>query len=432
VAALLVGGYFALLAALGGYWQFSRFMPVGSQGVAVQDFRDLTSAWDCARRGIAVLPVNPCAPVPNAAANWPRLWLLPYHLGLGEGDTIPLAVTVFVVVFIVAVLVLPASAGLFAGAVYGLALCSSAVMLGVYWGNIDLVVFILVASAALLLRRLRVGLIAGELLLLLASLLKLFPIVAVCAILRHRSRVARVGALAIVACFAAYVLANYSYLALGLRRTAQSDSMTFGMRRFTEWAVAGVNTISPRIAAGVNTHLTPRAWDVGAAILVVLALAAFQRRLHSHLPPGETAESQRDLDLFWVGASIYVFSYVVIRSWDYRLVFTLLTIPQLFRWVSMKRALAVVTLLALFCTLWIELAPPVSEHFIDTAITSPFSDLTSIPPFHEPLLPGVFAQLVLFVGLLAGMVATTPAGWLEAARGLFVTRALPVVLAKRL
>jgi hypothetical protein len=403
-AASVVAAYFVLLYALGGYWAFSKLMPVGGAGVSVQDFRDLTSAWDCARRGIAVLPVNPCSPV-GGSANWPRLWLLPYHLGLGQSSTIPLVVTAVVAFLVVSILLLPPDAGFVPGIVYGLAVCSPAVMLGVYWGNIDIIVFVLVGSAALLLHRRRAGLIAGEALLLLASLLKLFPVVAIVALLRQRRRIARTGAVAIVACVAAYVLANYAYIALALRRTAQSDSISFGMRRFTEWLVAGVNSVSPRLAAGVNQHFSPRAWDVFVAVVILLILLLFQRKLRTHLPAG--GNSQRELDLFWVGASIYVCAYVVFRSWDYRLVFVLLTIPQLLRWTAMKRAAAIMTLLALFGTLWLELRPPALGVF-EVFVLSPWNDLTTLPPFHEPLSAGVLCQLVLFTGLLAGMIATAP------------------------
>jgi hypothetical protein len=413
VAAVLVAAYFGLLLALGGYWQWRRLgVPAVKHGprISFTDLRDLTSAWDCARRGIAVLPVNPCDPEGGGSANWPRLWLLPSHFGLGQSSTIPLAIALIVVFFFVAILVVPQGAGIATGVVYSLALCSPAVMFGPDYGNIDIAVFVVVGAAALLLRRRLAGLIGGEMLLFVASLLKLFPVVAVAALLQQRRRAAQLGAVAIVAGVATYVLANYAYISLALQKTAQADSASFGMRRFTEWLVLGVNTVSPRLAAGVNVYLTPRAWDVGVAIIIAVALLIFRRRLRSQLPAPPTPDAERDLDLFWVGASIYVCSYVVFRSWDYRLAFVLLTIPQLLRWAATKRALVIITTLALFGALWLDLTPPGLDS-LKNDIFSPWYHLTSTTPFTEPLPPAVFAQLVLFVGLLAGLVGTLPDRW---------------------
>src|SRR2546423_12748483 len=55
VAALMLILYFALVFGLGGYWQWHRLgVPITKHGprLVFNDFRDLTSAWDCARRGI--------------------------------------------------------------------------------------------------------------------------------------------------------------------------------------------------------------------------------------------------------------------------------------------------------------------------------------------------------------------------------------------
>jgi glycosyl transferase family 87 len=411
--ALFLSGYFGLLLALGGYHSWRRLgVPYAKHynpraHPVFPAFWDLTSAWDCTRRGIAVLPRNPCG---GGSANWPQLWLWPWHLGLGGGDTVPLAITVLVVFFVVAVLVVPPDAGAWAGGVYGLALCSPAVMFGPDYGDIDIVIFSLVAGGAMLFRRRLSGLLVGQGLLFLAALLKLFPVVAAAALLRQRRRAAQIGGALIVVGFLIYFLADYAYLTQALRATSQADSASYGMRLFTEWFILGVNTVSPRVAAGVNQHLTERAWDVGIAAVIALTLLTFRTRLRSHLSTPAPPKEGRDLDLFWVGASIYVCSYVVFRSWDYRLAFALLTIPQLLRWVATRKAVAIVTLLALFGTLWLDLTPPSLISFRNT-VFSPWNHLTRTFPFTEPLSPAVFAQLIFFAGLLAAMVATLPSDW---------------------
>lgn len=57
--------------------------------------------------------------------------------------------------------------------------------------------------------------------------------------------------------------------------------------------------------------------------------------------------------MFLAGASIYVGSYAIFRSFDYRLAFVLMTVPQLLRWSARRRIIPIVTVLALFGTLWL-------------------------------------------------------------------------------
>src|SRR5581483_612019 len=103
-------------------------------------------------------------------ANYPHIWVWPTFLGLGPGDTYALGFVVGGVFLLAAVAVLPRAAGVLAGAVYGLALCSPAVMLGIQRGNVDLLLFALLVLAALLARR---ALVSGALV-FVAAVLRLF------------------------------------------------------------------------------------------------------------------------------------------------------------------------------------------------------------------------------------------------------------------
>ena len=61
----------------------SAFTP---ESVTFGDLRSVTSGWECTRRGIDVLPANPCDPN-KSPANYPRIWMSPAFLGLGQGST---------------------------------------------------------------------------------------------------------------------------------------------------------------------------------------------------------------------------------------------------------------------------------------------------------------------------------------------------------
>ena len=77
------------MAALGGHEKGWQRVGVPAATYRFADLRNLTSAWECTRRGIAVLPTNPCD-LGDRPADFPQIWLLASHLGLGTGDTFAL------------------------------------------------------------------------------------------------------------------------------------------------------------------------------------------------------------------------------------------------------------------------------------------------------------------------------------------------------
>jgi hypothetical protein len=87
-----------------------------------------------------VLPVNPCYPF-HLPAYFPKIWLAPSFLGIGQGGAVALGVGIAVVFLVCAIFVVPAGASAWTGLAYAAALCSPAVMLGVERGNPDIVIF---------------------------------------------------------------------------------------------------------------------------------------------------------------------------------------------------------------------------------------------------------------------------------------------------
>ncbi|MBV8395822.1 MAG: hypothetical protein JO064_06140, partial [Actinobacteria bacterium] len=367
-AAVVVGAYFALLAALGGYDRWSRLgvFPVDrSRPLWFGDLRSLTSAWQCARHGRHVLPRNPCDPW-QRPANYPHLWVWLKFLGLGNGDVPALGFLVGALFLLAALAVLPRAAGVGSGALYGVALCAPAIMLGVQRANVDLLLFGLLVVAAIYASRAVLAAAVVE----LAAALKLFPIFAVGLLLRRRYWLIS-GA--VLVAFAAYALGTLSTIREIRKTVPQVNDTSFGLRRFSEWA-----------AAAVTAHSSPVGWDVAVALVTLAAVVLLRNRLRALLPETGT----RELDLFWAGACVYVGSYVFFRSFDYRLAFALMTFPQLVRWARARSWIAVVTLVAFFGTLWLD-AP---WHGVPLLGWLQHSHVVSLPPV-------VASQLVLFLGL---------------------------------
>jgi hypothetical protein len=373
-------------------------VPAGTPNFA--DLRSVTSAWECDRRGIDVLALNPCDPL-RRPANYPRVWAELSFLGLGEDDTVPLGLALAAIALLAALAVVPRSAPTGDGLVYGAAICSPATMLGIERGNVDLLLFAFLVAAGLALRRSTAGSIVAYALVLAAAILKLFPIFAAGMLVRHalrqRAPAWLAGAGAVLAVFGVYALATLDDIRTIGKVVPQTDWYSFGMRTFGVWWSNAVPPFSARV------------WDAILVAALLAVLLAFRTRLRSLFPADERSpEAVRDLDLFWAGAGVYICSFALFQSFDYRLIFLLLTLPQLLRWTRERHAAAVATLMLVLATLW--LASPWTGVPVVGGIVSGWEYVTAFRPLaqYRSLSAAATAQLLLAAGLLAGIVATLP------------------------
>lgn len=364
--------------------------------------RSVTSGWECTRRGIDVLPANPCDPN-KSPANYPRIWMSPAFLGLGQGSTNTLGVLAALIFFCAALAVLPARASAGAAVLYALALCSPAAMLGVERGNVDIVMFALVVLAVRIFRRSRLATIATHALLLFAAILKLYPIFATGVLLRQPLRRVVTGLGLVVIAFGLYALSIRGDLRTIERVTPQSDHFSYGIRLFTQW----LDSVATKLGGSTVGRLPLRAWDDGVAIIVVAGALLARRRGRLKLPRSSGLETERDLDLFVAGAGVYLCSYVLVRNFDYRLVFLLMTLPQLVRWARGRSRLALVSIVGLFGTLWLDAYLAAGVPLLGAA-TRVWKHATTLGVFDGSLPASVIMQLVLFAGLVGCIVAIVP------------------------
>jgi hypothetical protein len=392
-----VGAYFGLLVAVGGHSQWGK-LGVGPLRYRFGDLRNLTSAWDCVRMHMAVLPSNPCDP-DHRPANYPGILLIPSHLGLGADETNLLGWCVFAVYLIAAVAIIPGRARLGTTVLYGFALCSPAAMLGVERGNVDLVLFALVVPAVLVAQRGEAGRAVSAGLVLFAGILKLFPILAVGFLARQGSRRALVRVGAVLVAFAAYAFAIHNQLRQINAALPRQDKYSYGLRRVSEWLSAGLE------GHGAKSASLP-SWDILLAIAIGVGSLFVVRRLRAKGGVLRAGASERDLDLFWAGSCVYVGSYLLTRNFDYRLVFLLLTVPQLARWASAGSKLAYLTIVALLGTTWLDAGPFEWSHL--RSLLDGWSSWTATGPQAQTLPLSAISQFVLCTTLVAWLLATAP------------------------
>jgi hypothetical protein len=308
------------------------------------DLRSVTSSWDCERRGVQAFPDNPCDPF-GRPANYPRVWTQIGRVGLGQGVTVPLGIALAVLFFVSALAVVgPLTLG--EGAVYAATLLAPATLLGVERGNVDLFMFALVALGVLLVRRSPWPAAAP---IVLGAILKIFPVFALAVFVRARSRWPAL--LASVVVFGAYAIATLDDIRTLRHVIPRVVVNSYG---------AGVVVEALRLQHVSWVESASAVRYVRLAVIALALVPAVVLLLVRRRSPGTRVDDAR-IDAFWAGAGIYAGTYVFGSNFDYRLVFLVLCVPQLYAWWRRGGSPVpspLVALVALVATLWLSSSQP--------------------------------------------------------------------------
>jgi hypothetical protein len=360
------------------------------------DLRSVTSAWKCTREGRPVLVSNPCDPF-RRPANYPGIWLKLSHLGLGPRDTTVLGIGL-ALLFFGSVLLLMGRCSALDGLVYGGLMTAPAVMLGVNRGNVDDSLFVLLVTALAALARPRLR-VLGAALVELAAFLKLFPVFASVALLHARRRWALAAFAPVVVVFAVYGYWERHELATIRRVVPRGQEQSFG---------PGVIVGALRQRLGKNAPLIDHrvaAVVVVVAVAVVAAAALTKLLLRTrHRDP----ESSTRLPWLWAGGGVVAGTWMFTEnSYDYRLAFAVLAVPQLLEWTRQRRPAVPFPRLALALVLacvWLNDKLPL----LGTRLNYPWIVLESHFPFDEILV-------VALVAYFLAALALTPPAWFRRA-----------------
>jgi hypothetical protein len=408
--AIALGAYFSLLWAIGGTDAWGQLLGAPHLSPDFADMRTVTSAWECLQHGIDPLPHNPCDPYPSAAREifiYPRVWLLPSALGIGQGATVALGVAT-AILFFGSLFFLMGRASLEEGLIYSAAAVSPAVMLGVERGNTDLLMFPLLVAALAMFRGRALVRVTSYGLLLVAAMLKLFPVFAWGVLLRQRRRLIALSGTMMVGLFGAYVLATAETIRAIQKAYPSEIKESYG-------ADVGVDGLQQWAAGKANFDWLTGQGDRLTALLVLCAIALIftlsWRRRHLGRLLDAQAGSQFSMDCFVAGAGIYVGTFLTSHNYDYRLIFLLLTLPQLITWARAEAGAMPaprLTLGGLLATLW--LSEPLSEPIPGFWASNPLALNNLGLPLEE-----VF-NWFLFVTVGTGLVLATVPPLLRAVR----------------
>lgn len=352
IVTLAVATYLGMIAVGRLEWGVDLwpYLGVPSGPALFVDARNLTAAWESARLGYDPLYESPRDPW-HRPLMYLRPWLLLGVFGLDQSHTFILSTILIAAMFVsFALLIGRVTAG--AGIVLAFALCSPAVMFAVERANMDIALFSLVTISILLWRVVPgSSRVASPILVLAGATAKIYPAFALPAFVVSGSRGAARSALLCLAVLGVYFTYSRGDIAHVAEIATQGEQFSYGAR------------ILP---AHLYHHFAIARWSGATALkqaiaIVPLALIAIAIavRMHRHLSSRSDATviASPSLVALHVGALIYMGTFAAANNFDYRLIFLLLTLPQLVEWASVPAhrlsGLARATLMAIIGLLWV-------------------------------------------------------------------------------
>jgi hypothetical protein len=320
IAALALGG----CIRAHGWSQGWRVFGVSTREVAWLDLRVITSAAQTVADGGNPYVSNPHDPT-GRPLNYPSAWLLCFR-GKEFSPAFVAAVALgFAAAALATLLLWMKPSGLRTGALVGCLLVSPSLLLAVERGNTDLPIFALVGLSLLAVDAPRRWLgWCGVLGLLLACILKLFPVVALGLVCLAGPAALRRPALFALVLLAGWVALHWPETAASLANTRAGVGAVHSYGR----------TVLPfalELYARAHGQVLDRApLDVLANVLTVVVLGAMSWTGYKLTPPvalGRTLSHGEIAGL--TGALIYVLTFLAGASFNYRLWFLLFTLVWL-------------------------------------------------------------------------------------------------------
>jgi hypothetical protein len=354
-AAMLFSVWFSYIFVLALY-ELWRYVGVSHMKPLFADLHAVLSAIECHSRGTNVFQTNPCD-VAGRVHVYGSLWLHLGALGMGSVHLFSKGFVVDVVFMAIAVLLIkPACKADFAKSC--LILFSPAVTLGVERANNDLIVFSLLAGAALLIaQRPRVAQVSGLLIIYLSALLKFYPSVLFAATLftarRNLKELVFIAAAA-MGLSALWLVTNFNELML------VKDLVPKPL----DFYATGARALFVYVGRPYPWILTIPIgwWLLGFVVLIAVGSVGLAYRLKVNQALGSSSidRSMFNYVIFIFGLAILFITYTINTNYDYRWVFFIFTMPLLFdiqKAAATHRSasrLATVALLCAFITMWTE------------------------------------------------------------------------------
>ncbi len=345
--------FMTLMFVVKGYEQAWELWNIPPMSPHFSDLRVITHGAESYAAGLDPMLDNPADPW-QRKLNYPRVWQMLYPLGINASHTNALGVVIILSFLVGLCLTLPNLDNRTLLLLLAV-LLSPATLLGVERANIDLLMFFLVALALVASQW---SLISAMLVLLAGFALKLFPIFGWTMLVKTgKSSFVKFTGIALFL-VGLHLVSTARDLQVISEGTPRSTFLSYGMNVY--WMA--LSETHPGQSAMVKTFAF-----ICAPLIILLALSALFRQTS----PPEPAADSLSLDAFRSGAAIYVGTFLLGNNWDYRLIFLILTLPQLVAWTKPPGRLALLakviiaaTLLSFWHMLIVKLLRPVDNGYL--------------------------------------------------------------------
>lgn len=310
------------------------------------DTRLMGVAAESYAQGYDPLVNNPVNPI-GQKLNYPKTWYLLFALGMNQSHT-NLVGSITVLLFFIGIGFFWFSNNIdnLSCLILSIMIPSSAVMLGVERGNIELILFFIISLAITISYS---SSITALFFFLFASVLKLYPVFGLVYLLRENKKKFWSLFLLGLAIFIIYLLATIVDTIRVYDTTPKLPGSSFGLN---VWWMGLKNRRFFNIPMSEGVILFCRA--VSYVMVLIISAGA----LFFSLKNKDTDQSAKGkhLDAFRVGSAIYIGCFILINNADHRLLFLVFTVPQLVSWFHVREndfsRVSLITFSAMFISLW--------------------------------------------------------------------------------
>ena len=306
------------------------------------DLRTITGGAESKEMGYDPMIENPGDPW-NRPMNYPRIWQSLYWFGIDRDHTFIIGI-ILIVLFVAGLLLFfKRRAILSENILLLLAIFSPAVMLTVERGNIDMLMFFLISLAVFLIRKeTSYSRVAAFISILIAFVLKLYPVFAILIFLKEKREVFIKYFIAIFFLAFVYAIATYTDLVLIFKNTPKDAYLSYGLDVLWTFFYRQNETLG--IIAELLSYLL-------FILMMIFSLINFY--LEGTI---KKFENTRAIHGFRAGAAIFIATFLLGNNFDYRLIFLLFVLPQMFTFLkspikSLSR-ISLVIVICIFISMW--------------------------------------------------------------------------------
>lgn len=346
-ATLLIWSLILILFKAYGYHETWELWNVPTAKDTFLDFQLIPGSAESFRHGFEPTVNNPFDPA-QRIFNYPAFWRLFFYTGVTLKDTIWFGVFM-IILFFLGVFLFPGRLSIASVIGMLLVIFSPAAMLLYERGNVDLIVFFV---CAMIVVAESYSAWWATALLMLGSIMKLFPFFGVTVLWKESKNRFRVYFAACFIVLVVYMAATLNSVEASWNLTMRGDGLSYGTNiLITRYGIKIGKFLAQWFSASEVKWLLAYGMLAVALILILLmAVLAFRKQ------PNADVFDERNLAAFRMGASIYVGTFLLGNNWDYRLAFLVFLAPQLVEWMwstnAMYRRLSRLAMFLVLVSCW--------------------------------------------------------------------------------